>query len=270
MNYPDQLNTIQWKKKRMEILKRDGFKCQECFNQVIEAENDKGFFSGFCLPNSKEAIELENIGSDRFMRANINEEHIKFLKKSVIIYSQKIPNWKRIVMGMRVLNSREQEVFKKYESEISELNKKMDSFNLNDLDLLESVMKNTTDIFELKDRRRIDFIELNKKIDTKKFEWIFMLGLHVHHKCYIENYYAWEYSNEALITLCQSCHEKIHENQEIPVYNSEFELQGYYTYCKRCHGAGVFPEYSHVQSGVCFRCDGMRYEELISPTSTQT
>lgn len=261
MNYPDQLNTIQWKKKRMEILKRDGFKCQECFNQVIETEYDKGFFSSFCLPNSKEAIELENIGTDRFMRAKINEEHTKFLKKSIIIYSQKIPNWKRIVMGMRVLDPREQEVFKKYESEISELKKKIDPFNSENL--LESVIKNTAHILELKNKRRFDFIELNKKIDTKELEWIFMLGLHVHHKYYIEDYFAWEYPNDALITLCQSCHEKIHENQEIPVYNTEFEFQGYYTYCKRCHGAGVFPEYSHVQNGVCFRCDGMRYEELI-------
>jgi hypothetical protein len=35
------------------------------------------------------------------------------------------------------------------------------------------------------------------------------------------------------------------------------------TPCARCHGAGGFPEYRHVQNGVCFRCHGSRYDEFI-------
>lgn len=37
-----------------------------------------------------------------------------------------------------------------------------------------------------------------------------------------------------------------------------------FTPCKRCAGYGYFPEYKHVENGICFRCGGNRYEELIT------
>lgn len=36
------------------------------------------------------------------------------------------------------------------------------------------------------------------------------------------------------------------------------------TPCHRCKGAGFFPEFRHVSNGVCFRCNGSRYEELFN------
>ena len=30
--------------------------------------------------------------------------------------------------------------------------------------------------------------------------------------------------------------------------------------CGRCNGRGVFPEYYHVNCGICFECDGERYK----------
>ncbi len=33
--------------------------------------------------------------------------------------------------------------------------------------------------------------------------------------------------------------------------------------CYRCHGTGYFPEYNHVEDGICFRCRGAKYEQLI-------
>ena len=89
-----------------------------------------------------------------------------------------------------------------------------------------------------------------------------MLGLHIHHKYYIKGLRAWEYKNDALITLCQTCHENLHKDQETPIYDDNFELIGHYKNCKRCHGAGVFPKYSHVQDGICFECNGLRYSNL--------
>jgi 5-methylcytosine-specific restriction endonuclease McrA len=35
-------------------------------------------------------------------------------------------------------------------------------------------------------------------------------NLHVHHKWYEKGRMAWEYENDALITLCKPCHEKVH------------------------------------------------------------
>lgn len=76
----------------------------------------------------------------------------------------------------------------------------------------------------------------------------------------------WEYPDKALITVCNSCHTKIHKTTKIPIY--EEILPGKYaekdfTPCRRCSGVGYFSCYKHVQRGICFRCSGQRFEELI-------
>ncbi len=92
--------------------------------------------------------------------------------------------------------------------------------------------------------------------------------LHVHHKYYIKNKQPWEYKNEALITMCNWCHWQFHEENEVSMYVDESlqeELE--MTPCKRCNGAGHFPQYDHVDKGRCFRCRGYMYEELIPRTN---
>ncbi len=92
--------------------------------------------------------------------------------------------------------------------------------------------------------------------------------MHVHHRFYIKGKLPWEYDDDALITLCNWCHWELHEQTKVPIYamlnGTLHDLN--YTPCERCNGAGVFPEFKHVQNGVCFRCDGNRYEELIPTT----
>ena len=44
-------------------------------------------------------------------------------------------------------------------------------------------------------------------------------GLNIHHKYYISGKKPWEYEDDALVTLCEDCHKKRHE-QSIPVYAS--------------------------------------------------
>jgi hypothetical protein len=41
------------------------------------------------------------------------------------------------------------------------------------------------------------------------------------------------------------------------------ERIGFLTPCLKCFGAGAFPEYNHIQNGICFRCNGAKYEEFI-------
>ena len=92
------------------------------------------------------------------------------------------------------------------------------------------------------------------------------LTLHVHHKFYVKEKLPWEYENEALITLCNWCHWELHEQSKIPIYtliNDELHDLNYIP-CKRCNGAGVFPEYKHVINGICFRCNGNLYEDIIA------
>ncbi len=91
--------------------------------------------------------------------------------------------------------------------------------------------------------------------------------LHVHHKHYISGLDPWEYKDSELITLCEECHSFYHAHYRVPVYKLDSSgnlVEITYTPCRRCGGSGYFPQYKHVQGGVCFRCHGARYEELIS------
>lgn len=40
--------------------------------------------------------------------------------------------------------------------------------------------------------------------------------LHVHHKGYVSSLLPWEYPDDALITLCESCHQEVHKKQVRP------------------------------------------------------
>ncbi|MER2997381.1 hypothetical protein [Pontibacter populi] len=93
--------------------------------------------------------------------------------------------------------------------------------------------------------------------------WKRIKGLEVHHRYYKVGALPWEYPDGALTTLCWYCHEELHKNGKVPVLDRNGNVIGEYTNCTRCYGAGVFPEFSHVQSGICFRCNGAKYEELI-------
>lgn len=90
--------------------------------------------------------------------------------------------------------------------------------------------------------------------------------LHVHHKYYIKNAMPWEIEDNALISLCASCHSKRHEDEYINVYN-KIENQLIATHyhnlrCPRCNGSGYLHQFNHVEGGICFRCRG----EVISKT----
>jgi hypothetical protein len=85
--------------------------------------------------------------------------------------------------------------------------------------------------------------------------------LHVHHHYYIHDKNPWEYPDDALITLCNWCHWEFHKNEKVPVYNSEDKLiKLFVSFCTRCNGTGSLEHYKHVENGICFKCNGTRYE----------
>ena len=98
--------------------------------------------------------------------------------------------------------------------------------------------------------------------------------LEIHHRYYKYGAYAWCYNNSALITLCRSCHHLVHKTLSPLIYyydDDKIELIPMnFTPCKRCGGYGYFPEYEHVENGICFRCRGEKYEELISHDDNKT
>jgi hypothetical protein len=90
--------------------------------------------------------------------------------------------------------------------------------------------------------------------------------LQLHHTYYKIGTLPWEYPDECFKVLCKPCHEEIHQNESIPVYDSEdncscgIESDSYsIEQCPRCIGEGYLPQYSHVQDGICFRCWGEGY-----------
>ena len=83
-------------------------------------------------------------------------------------------------------------------------------------------------------------------------------GLNVHHKYYIKDKAPWEYEDDALITLCEDCHQKAHHSH-IPIYREIDSNRILYTNtstCDRCNGTGYLPQYRHVENGICFKCWG--------------
>lgn len=92
--------------------------------------------------------------------------------------------------------------------------------------------------------------------------------MHIHHKFYIKDLLPWEYKSEDLITYCNWCHADFHKNNKVGYFeniNGQLvELS--YSPCQRCFGAGWFAEYKKIQNGVCFRCGGAKFEELIKQT----
>ena len=110
----------------------------------------------------------------------------------------------------------------------------------------------------------LQWIESKIPIELKKTRYICfdketqikgMYDLNVHHKYYISGKMAWEYKNDALITLCASCHKEEHLKNQIPVCNEKGEFQHHAENCPKCSGSGVLSEYSYM-NGVCFQCMG--------------
>ena len=121
----------------------------------------------------------------------------------------------------------------------------------------------TPDISELK--YALQWIQPKSSLESKKTRYICfdkdthikeMYDLNVHHKYYISEKMAWEYKNDALITLCASCHKEEHSKNQIPVYNEKGEFQQYAENCPKCSGSGVLSEYNFYMNGVCFQCMG--------------
>jgi len=88
--------------------------------------------------------------------------------------------------------------------------------------------------------------------------------LHIHHKYYVYDNLPWDYPLEAFQVVCQTCHFKIHSEDRIPVYsNSNLDESYPLTPCTRCHGSGFLQEFHYHREGICFRCEGRKFEEFI-------
>lgn len=249
MTYGDLLLAQEWQDRRYEVLLRDSLTCQICFNKsYLTAKN----FSTFLI--RKTATEY-------LYRARV------YLLES-----------RKIFGGFFNISSNpELETIIKEKKE----NQTLISFSTNgDSIIVEALfelpfkirpdhpcLKWNTEKVSLNDQR-LRLRLKNKLIEEiqrnlSKIKWHFVKGLHVHHKYYRINTLPWEYGDNALQTCCLDCHERIHEEQTINLFDKKGKIITSLTPCDRCHGAGWIPKYSHVEGGICFKCYGAKYNEFI-------
>lgn len=88
--------------------------------------------------------------------------------------------------------------------------------------------------------------------------------LEVHHRYYLYNHNPWEYPDHALVSLCSDCHELVHKTFPPLIYLQKDNkyIRMNFTPCYRCGGRGYMKEYKNICGGVCFRCNGYKYEEI--------
>lgn len=89
------------------------------------------------------------------------------------------------------------------------------------------------------------------------------INLQIHHSLYIYNKLPWEYDDEILITLCNLCHQNLHNNEDVMVWDEQKYNKLIFGSCERCGGKGYIKEYRNIQNGICFKCRGYGYSKPL-------
>lgn len=240
-NYKALLESPLWLQRRGVILTRDKNVCRHCSNRKYREVDFivTTFFRPPHFHSGQQWIQLKGV--------QVNVTHNAALQRAL---QAKQDTGKR-----RVFNNG--------------INRGFASYKL--------IKDNQNNIFcEIYAAFSLDTDEMNKITDTwdnaiqmlpntsdESLVWHYVKRLNVHHEYYQEGKRPWEYPDEALTTLCWSCHEELHKNIKVQVRDRDNKYIGSYTPCTRCHGSGIKPEFMHVQNGICFGCWGAGYQELI-------
>lgn len=89
------------------------------------------------------------------------------------------------------------------------------------------------------------------------------INLQVHHTLYIYNKLPWEYEDDELETLCNICHNELHNNEDVKVWDENQYNQVKFGSCDRCSGKGYIALYKNIQNGMCFKCKGYGYNKPL-------
>jgi hypothetical protein len=258
LTYPEQLNTPEWQSKRKDILKRDYHQCTSCNNKTILKGLKCGVF-GYqtqdILKRSKR-LYIRDIKTGDFYAPQCSSSlSSNFGHSGVLYFNVNEDGWVDFVATMEPNAQVNIEIsivrdfcVKVSQSEVP---------GATDGGVVFGISQAAQEENQLFYKMSVPMIQ---EIDITGLIFTFVAGLHIHHHYYQEDRMAWEYPDKALTTLCWQCHETLHKNEKVKVLDSKGRVIGERTTCSRCFGAGVFPEYSHVKSGICFRCHGERFE----------
>lgn len=255
MSYAELLMDIKWQEKRERIISRDNNCCVGCKNFSQLPKLEFGVFHSVNHAENKVSIIIDV--PLRPIKMNFLPNHKNLILKDCIYYFYN-EKGRKFLVGIRKMTIQELEAFGKPVT-------MRDLLNLHVKSLINSTNISFNELVEQIDFEN-RFNKLNtifEQLDTTKVEWMLFTGLHVHHTFYQCDKLPWEYPDDSLQTLCIDCHNRLHYNQTIPVLDKNGIEIGKYHYCSRCNGAGWFPKYIHVNNGICFKCRGVKYEELI-------
>jgi len=247
MSYQDDLNSHEWRSKRKKILLRDNLKCTKCHNEELIKDCSIGLLKYNGTNDNGTLFKYYAYSSSELFSKKV------FIKKGTVLTPFGSTAFNLIYIDPEFDN----EPFARVVA-IRELQQIKD----------ERPSRNTIpDIYELPlsiyDEKFKQSAESLKGKMSENYNWKYVPALHVHHSYYQENLLPWEYPDSSLQTLCWVCHEEFHTEQTVPFLDKLGRQFSALTPCTRCYGAGWFPEYKHIEEGICFRCRGAKYEELI-------
>lgn len=254
MSYAELLNTDDWKQKRNEILVRDNHSCKRC--GISENNRLDGIL-----------INLGNNLRDKFNFTFFRDERIE----ANLVRLEDINNNRNFICKSDV-----------YKCEIVENRKYVIAVNF----AVKNVIKYPFNGSTIENTKKNIFIEnrifditnddIKKTSQNKNIEvdlegiWLIEYGiehlvlknyksLQVHHKCYRQGTEIWNQNDDEYITLCNVCHQIVHQNQQIPFYDNYGNIMQNMNRCQKCNGTGHLPHYYYFLNGVCFECNGFGY-----------
>jgi hypothetical protein len=242
MDYKTQLQQKEWKDKRLELLEKDSFRCSNCLNRKYVEGTKKGIVTPKQIERKNDFIQITPIGYSDFLSLRLDLYGYDISDGYFVAYIDSVKN-ENDEVKTRLIALRP----------IQKVEILMKSIPFDKISNQEFFLQ----MFGHKGLNELNSIEIESS------KWSYCFNMHIHHKYYQDELLAWQYPLKAYETLCWDCHEELHKNHTIPHYDKCGELVDYYHRCKRCYASGWFPQFSHIRDGVCFNCEGERFEELI-------
>jgi len=226
MTYEELLKDIKWSQRRYLILRRDSLCCKNCHNEIIKKNSRPATFLKQLDHTQAGDLRKKPFGLINIYNVEIQDDD------DGSIHQAYIRLWPELYAdhnfsGLKFF----------YSNDNCEKGEETDNTSV------------------------ITLVEKSKGSDLQTT--IYARSLHVHHKYYQEETFPWDYPDEALITLCWRCHKKLHEEEKIEWFTKNGNPKGYLKPCDRCYGAGYFPQYVHIQNGICFKCRGAKYLDFL-------